>query len=193
MDGKAGVRIVVHGNVINNLNVRVVKGGGVGVKLETWGRNQRRQKKRERESSNKEPVSAEKREERRKAAEEKQKKEAAERMEARRQKHNEDNGQNLSLDEFKSMEEEAKQQMRQSGRSSTGGTGQTRIHAFFQPKTGGDDAPPSQSAMSTVGLDSLAEAAVMEEGGGTCVDTCDVDACTESCDSGHVPPSVLRF
>ncbi len=30
MDENAGVRIVVHGNVINNLNVRVVKGGESG-------------------------------------------------------------------------------------------------------------------------------------------------------------------
>ncbi len=160
-----GVTIVVSGDphVVQVNKVVVVKEGGVGIQLDSLHREQRRQKKRKRESGSKGPVSDEKRDEERQAWRERQaakkeeEKEAAERMEAMWQKHNKDHGSNVSMDEFKK---------RQGGRSSTGGTGgQTRIDAFLQPKTGAGDAPPSQSAMSTVGLENLVEAVlVMEEG-----------------------------
>lgn len=144
MDEDGGVRIVVSGNAHVVNNVIVVKEGGARVNLDSLRREQRRQKKRKRESGSKEPVSEQKLEEERQAWRERQaakkeeEKEAAKRMEAERQKHNKDHGSNVSMDEFKNM---------QGGRSSTGDTGQTKtmtMYAFLQPKTGADDAPPSQ-------------------------------------------------
>jgi hypothetical protein len=131
-----------------NLNVTIVNDKGNAQKLDSVRRQQRRQKAREKREQ--ECESAEKAEERRQAEEQRRQAEAAERLEQRRRRYVEYNGEDISTAEFKRVEEHEIQRRRQSGRSSIDASGQARIHAYFRPRSIGDDVESHQSEVHTI-------------------------------------------
>jgi hypothetical protein len=133
-----------------NLDVLVQQPNGVLIKAQSLARKERRRKQRERERRrNEEPEPPEKAAVRLKAEEQKRQADAAKRLEVRRQAYIEQTGEDICIEEFKRVEENEKQQRRQSGKSLVAANGQTRVDAFFRPKSGGGVAP-SQSNVDTV-------------------------------------------
>ena len=126
----------------------IVNDKGKAHKLNSVRRRQRRKKAREKEKE-RERESAERAEERRQAEEQKHQAEAAERLEQRRRTYVEYNGEDISTAEFKCVEEDEIQQRRQNGRSSIDANGQASIHAYFRPKSIGDDVESHQSEVNT--------------------------------------------
>ena len=119
---------------------------GSKVLIQSAQRKNREDRKRERErKKNEEPEPPEQAAERLKVEEQKRKAEAAERLEVKRQAYIERTGNDISTEDFKLLEENGKQQMRQSGRSSTDANGQTRMDAFFPRRMGGGASPSSHS------------------------------------------------
>ena len=123
--------------------------GDVG-KVETVIRQQRMMKAQERANKpTQSPPSEEEVAQRRQAEEQKRQAEVAERLEQRRQTHIDQTGEDISTADFKRMEEHDTQERRQSGRSSTDAKGQTRIHAYFRPKSGAGAVASHQSEVNT--------------------------------------------
>ena len=111
---------------------------------------ERRKKARERNRKNNEEPEPPEQAAARLEEEQKRQTETVERLEKRRRTHSQNTGEEISTDDFKRLEENGKQQRRQSGRSSTDANGQTRMDAFFPRKMGGGAAPSSHSEVNTI-------------------------------------------
>jgi len=124
---------------------------GVTKSYDSVSRKERRRKARERNrKNNEEPEPPKQAAARLEKEEQKRQTEAAERLEKRRRTHSQNTGEEISTDDFKRLEENGKQQRRQSGRSSTDANGQTRMDAFFPRKMGGGAASSSHSEVNTI-------------------------------------------
>ncbi len=146
--------VVVQGQVVfvgSHVKVMVGTAKGVTKSYDSVSRKERRKKARERNrKNNEEPEPPEQAAARLKEEEQKRQTEAAERLEKRRRTHSQNTGEEISTDDFKRLEENGKQQRRQSGRSSTDANGQTRMDAFFPRKMGGGAAPSSHLEVNII-------------------------------------------
>ena len=146
--------VVVQGQVVfvgSHVKVMVGTAKGVTKSYDSVSRKERRKKARERNrKNNEEPEPPEQAAARLEEEEQKRQTEAAERLEKRRRTHSQNTGEEISTDDFKRLEENGKQQRRQSGRSSTDANGQTRMDAFFPRKMGGGAASSSHSEVNII-------------------------------------------
>ena len=164
----------VHCNVVENAQRR--KKWASALRKEYRDEQRRRKRRQEERRKEQNPESGEKAKERRRLEEQKRKAEAEERLEERRRAHMERTGEDITVEDFKCVEENETEQRRQSGRASACAMGQARIDAYFPRKMGGDAAPSSQSEVNTL-TDRLKEALVSHgsEEGGTCYAICGPD------------------
>ena len=145
--------VVVQGQVVfvgSHVKVMVGTAKGVTKSYDSVSRKERRRKARERNRKNNEEPEPPEQAAARLEEEQKRQTEAAERLEKRRRTHSQNTGEEISTDDFKRLEENGKQQRRQSGRSSTDANGQTRMDAFFPRIMGGGAAPSSHSEVNTI-------------------------------------------
>jgi hypothetical protein len=105
--------------------------------------------------------------EKQQAADDKRQKEREQRTEAKRQRRQEQTGMDVSTEDIIAEEKREKQELRERGKASRDGMGQTRIKAFFksQPQAEtGDGASASQSEEITTAL-AMMDLSVSGDGG----------------------------